>query len=186
MSQPAEVLAALAQAFASEGVRWYVFGAQAVMAYGRPRLTTDIDVTVELELDQVPALAARLESHGFSPQTPDFAQLAERTRVLPLAHEETGFPIDLVVAGPGLEHQFLDHAKRLDLGGVTVPVIDAPDLITAKILAGRPQDLEDIRGILLEQGPALDLHRTKETLRLLEAALDRGDLLSELERLLAR
>jgi len=38
----------LAKAFAALRVRWYVFGAQAVIAAGAPRLTDDIDITVEL------------------------------------------------------------------------------------------------------------------------------------------
>jgi hypothetical protein len=28
--------------------RWYVFGAQAVIAYGVPRLSADVDVTIAL------------------------------------------------------------------------------------------------------------------------------------------
>ena len=36
------------KAFRDLGVRWYIFGAQAVIAAGAPRLTEDVDVTVEL------------------------------------------------------------------------------------------------------------------------------------------
>jgi hypothetical protein len=45
---PARLLAALSRAFSARGWRWYVFGAQAVVAHGRPRLTADVDATVEL------------------------------------------------------------------------------------------------------------------------------------------
>lgn len=37
-----------------------------------------------------------------------------------------------------------------------MPVISAEDLIVTKILAGRPKDLDDVRGILLERLPQLE------------------------------
>ena len=45
-----ELLTALSKVLAGWG-RWYVFGAQAVIAYGVPRLSADVDVTVKLEPD---------------------------------------------------------------------------------------------------------------------------------------
>ena len=36
---------------ASRWGRWYVFGAQAVILYGVPRLSADVDVTLALEPD---------------------------------------------------------------------------------------------------------------------------------------
>ena len=49
MSSPvAEVVAALAAAFDSLGVDWYLFGAQAALLHGSERMTHDVDVTVML------------------------------------------------------------------------------------------------------------------------------------------
>jgi hypothetical protein len=65
-SEFASVLAAVAEALRGAGLRWYVFGAQAVVAYGRPRLTADLDITVVAELDQVPHLVASLGAAGLA------------------------------------------------------------------------------------------------------------------------
>ena len=46
-----ELLIALAPV-ASRWGRWYVFGAQAVILYGVPRLSADVDVTLALEPGQ--------------------------------------------------------------------------------------------------------------------------------------
>jgi predicted nucleotidyltransferase len=56
-----------------------------------------------------------------------------------------------VLAGPGLEEQFLARAVLVDIGGVRVPVMSPEDLVVTKILAGRPKDIEDVRGILAER-----------------------------------
>lgn len=41
----ADLLAALASAFDTLGMSWYLFGAQAAIVYGVARLTADVDVT---------------------------------------------------------------------------------------------------------------------------------------------
>jgi hypothetical protein len=46
-------------------------------------------------------------------------------------------PLDIVLAGSGLEGEFLDRARLIDIGGARVPIIDAADLIVATILAAR-------------------------------------------------
>lgn len=180
-----EALAALASVLNGAGVRWYVFGAQAVVAYGRPRLTADIDVTVDVRLESWRELEAPLLTAGFSPRPDDLQAFVERTRVLPVVHEASGVPVDLVLAGPvGLEQEFLGRARPVDMGGLQVPVITAEDLIVTKVLSGRPKDLDDVQGIVREQQDNLDLRRVRDVLGQLEEALARRDLLSELEKLL--
>ncbi len=181
---PVELLADFAAVVRGRGLRWYVFGAQAVVLYGRPRMTADVDVTVEVPPGELGGLLDELQRAGFAPRFTGPDAVALDARVVPLVHERTGLPLDLVLAGPGLEEEFLDRAHELDVGGVTVPVITAEDLVALKILAHRPKDLEDARGILEERGAALDLPRVREVLSLLEAALGQGDLLPTLDQLL--
>lgn len=179
-----DVLSALAAVLDRTGTRWYVFGAQAVVVYGRPRLTADLDVTVDVRLESWQELEAPLLEAGFSPRVDDLQAFVGRTRVLPLAHDSSGIPVDLVLAGPvGLEQEFLDRVRRVDLGGIRVPLISPEDLVVTKILAGRPKDLEDVRGILREQAGGIDLDRVRDLLARLEEALDRRDLLPDLETL---
>lgn len=178
-----EALRALQEVLDREGLRWYVFGAQAVVVYGQPRLTADLDVTLEASLERVLELVAPLAREGLETRAPEHAELLHRARVLPLFHRPSGLAVDLVVAGPGLEEEFLAHRRFVDLGGLEVPVISPEDLVVTKILAGRPKDLDDVRGILREQGDGLDLERSRRFLRMLEQALDRSDLVPALERI---
>jgi hypothetical protein len=183
---PAELLAALAGALSALDARWYVFGAQAALIWGRPRLTADVDVTVRLDPDQSDRLVHELEGRGFQLRVSQADDFVRRTRVLPFVYVPNGLPLDVVLAGPGLEEMFLSRAVQVRVGDVTVPVISPEDLIVSKILAGRPKDLEDVRGILLERLPQLDLEIIRTTISLLEEALSRGDLSPVLEAELAR
>jgi len=183
---PADLLAALAEALAAVGARWYLFGAQAALIWGRPRLTADVDVTVRLEPDNPDALVRAFARHGFRLRVESGDDFVRRTRVLPFVFEPNGLPVDVVLAGPGLEELFLSRAVTVRVGSVTVPVISPEDLIVTKILAGRPKDVEDVRGILLERGGHLDLGTVRATLGMLEAALGQSDLRPAFEAELAR
>lgn len=173
------LLAALSKVLAHWG-RWYVFGAQAVIAYGVPRLSADVDVTLELVPDEPERFVREMEAAGFGLRVddPDFVR---RTRVMPFVHLATAMPLDVVLAGSGLEAEFLDRARAVDVGGTTVPMIDPEDLIIAKVLAGRPKDIEDALKLWRIRGRDLDAGRIRRTLRLLEQALSQSDLLPVFE-----
>lgn len=155
--------------------RWYVFGAQAVTAYGVPRLSADVDVTIALTPDAPERFSQEMQAAGFALRVSD-PEFIQRTRVIPFIHQATGMPLDVVLAGSGLEDEFLDRAKPTPIGDITVPLIDAGDLIVAKILAARPKDLEDVRALWRVHGETLDARRIRHTLRLLEEALSQSDL----------
>lgn len=179
-----ELLTALSAVMTRWG-RWYVFGAQAVVAYGVPRLSADVDVTVALAPDEPERFARDMEDAGFALRVddPDFVR---RTRVMPFVHLPTAMPLDVVLAGSGLEDEFLDRAREVDIGGTTVPLIDREDLIIAKILAGRLKDIEDARGLWRVHGSTLDAERIRRTLRLLEDALGQSDLAPAFESVASR
>ena len=83
---PAELLAALGDAMRARGFRWYVFGAQAVAVYGRPRLTADVDVTIEPAGAGAGEVIAMLGPHGFAPRFALSAEHLGGARLLPMVH----------------------------------------------------------------------------------------------------
>jgi len=88
--QPAavELLVAVAPVLARWG-RWYVFGAQAVIAYGVPRLSADVDVTLALVPDAPERFARDMGAAGFELRVED-PEFVRRTRTLRLLEEALG------------------------------------------------------------------------------------------------
>lgn len=181
---PPEVLRAIARLAEKIGARWYLFGAHAVAIWGRPRMTADVDVTVEVDPSKVTALLRAAREVGLVPRERDVELIARESRVVPLQYGTPAIPVDLVLSGPGLEETFHERAIRERVGRVIVPVISPEDLVIAKLIAGRARDKEDVRGILAERSAELDLEYIRETLRVVEEALGRSDLLTSLDRLL--
>lgn len=185
-SRPAvvELLHALARGMQRGGLRWYVFGAQAASVHGRPRMTADVDVAVELGRGTAHDLARELATEGIVLRFEPSATFLAETRLLPMVHAPSGLPADVLVTGPGLEEEFLERARVIEVDGVPIPFVSAEDLVAMKILAGRRKDLDDVRGVLAAQSGKLDLARTRDVLAALEAALDEPRLLRRLDRLL--
>jgi len=182
-SPVADLLADLDAALVALDVRWYLFDAQAAILYGVARLTADVDVTVQVPAGQsVTSWMPTLERHRFQPRFADATFLAQ-TRVLPLVHQPTALPVDLVLAGPGLEEEFQARAHHLSVDDVLVPVVDVTDLVVLKVLAARAKDLEDVATLLRIQAERIDESRVRHILSLLEAALGQSDLLPMFERL---
>lgn len=177
-----EALKGLVGAFAELGARWCMLGAQAVNVYGHPRMTADIDVTAELGETTTEQLVSALERHGFTPAFEFDSEFVSATRVVPVVHS-SAMPVDIMIAGPGLEELFLESATATKIAGISIPVISAEHLLVSKVLAGREQDLEDVRSVLTATD-AIDRSEVESLLRMLESAMGEGDLLPRWRALL--
>jgi hypothetical protein len=111
-----------------------------------------------LDPDDPEHFARDMDAAGFELRVadPDFVR---RTRAMPFVHVATRMPLDIVLAGSGLEQEFLDRTRAVNLGGVIVPLLDPEDLVIAKVLAGRPKDIEDARGLWQLHGVTLNAQR---------------------------
>lgn len=183
---PADVsraLADLARAFAELGRRWYVFGAQAVAAAGVPRFTADIDVTVEAAPRDLEVLVNAFAKRRLTPRdVADLPRFVAETRVVPVVHG-SGLPVDVVLAGPGLEEEMLARVRLRKIGKMEIPFIETGDLVVLKVLAGRPKDLEDVRALLRLHPADLDVEVARERLGRLAEVLEDEGLLATLDRM---
>jgi hypothetical protein len=126
--------------------RWYLFGAQAVALHGAQRATQDVDVTILVDTPPRDVVVA-LRRQKIVPRIDDAAFIAQ-TRVIPCDHAGSGWKIDVVLGGPGLEELIADEAIETTVGRLRVPVVRLEHLLMLKILAGRPNDLEDVRRLV--------------------------------------
>jgi hypothetical protein len=181
-----DLLADLARALDGAGVSWYLFGAQAAILHGAARLTADVDVTVRLPptLSNA-ALTDAMELHRFRRRITD-PVFTEKTRVIPLVHLPTELPLDVVLAGPGLEDQFFDRVQIRQMGDVAVRVASPEDIVVMKLLAGRSKDVDDVTAITAAYAGDLDYPYIEVTLTALERALSQSDLLPLWHQVVAR
>jgi hypothetical protein len=167
-------------------LKWFVFGAQALVARGLPRATQDLDLTVDAgELD-APKLLRVLGRAGLTLRHALDDDFVEQTRVLPMLHAASSLPVDVVLAGPGLEQAQLARAQTCLLARTPVPVIELNDLVVVKVLAGRGKDLEDVASLLRARPAGLSVEVIRARLREIEQALDDSTLVRQFDALQTR
>ncbi|MDP1824246.1 MAG: hypothetical protein Q8L48_13415 [Archangium sp.] len=177
----ADHLRAIQAALAPQKIRWFVFGAQAVIAAGAVRQTADLDITTDdvpaprlIEVLSEAGLALRDDIEGVE-------DLVEHHRILPMVHTRTGYQVDVVRAGPGLEQQMFDRSIRRRMGRMQIPFVETNDLLVQKTLAGREKDLEDVRSLLRSASKEIDLAIVRSRLRELGALIDDSTLVALFE-----
>jgi len=73
---------------AEQELSWYLFGAQAAIVWGSPRLTADVDITASIEPAAVASFIETMTQHGFHLLFTD-SDFLTRTHVLPFVHRRT-------------------------------------------------------------------------------------------------
>ena len=97
-----------------------------------------------------------LAQTAFKPLFGEVAEVVQQAFILPLRHRVTNVKVDLALGLSGFEQRLLSRAERLSLAGAIVAVATAEDILVMKVLAGRPQDDQDVQGLVVAQGKHLD------------------------------
>jgi len=162
-------------------IPYMVIGGQAVQLYGEPRMTRDIDLTLGLGsegLDRVVEVCGRC---GLKPLPATPAEFVRETMVLPALDERTGIRVDFIFSVTEYERQAIGRSRSVELDGVSVRFATVEDVVIHKLLAGRPRDLEDARGVVTKNS-GLDRGYVERWLRAFDHTLDR-DVSSTFRRL---
>ena len=91
-----ELLKKLARALDLAAVPYMVFGGQAVLLYGEPRLTRDIDITLDTPPDRCGDVLAMVAQLGLHVLVEDAEKFVRETLVLPAMDVPSGIRIDFV------------------------------------------------------------------------------------------
>ena len=124
--------------------RYLVVGAHAVNAYTEPRTTKDLDVWIEPTSENAGRAVAAMKDFGAPKFVLDEKTMADKDTFFILGHRDGPNRIDVLKEIPGVEFAACWENRRLQvLDSVTFPIPSPTDLLTAKLAAGRHQDLAD-------------------------------------------
>jgi hypothetical protein len=146
-------------------IPYVIIGGAALPRWGEPRFTKDVDLMAMASLVEGVEPLARLVLSKFPARRPDTLDLARVARVLTV-RASNGCDLDISLGLPGFEEQVIERAVDYELEpGKVVRVCSAEDLIVYKCVAGRPQDLTDVDGIVIRQRDKLDTPYIRQWLR---------------------
>jgi len=150
-----KLLERIAHCLDNADIPYMIIGGQAVLLYGEPRLTKDIDVTLGVDLTHLQNVLSAVREMQITPLV-DPESFTRQTMVLPCSDPETGIRVDLIFSFSQFEQLAIGRANSVRLGDAMVRFASLEDLLIHKLFAGRPRDLEDARLILLKN-PHADL-----------------------------
>lgn len=167
---------------AGHAVRYALIGGLAASFRGQTRVTADVDMVIATDIESALQLLADVGQSKFAPLFADAAEVVKKAFLLPLKHRETGVKVDLALGLSGFERQAIQRAERVEWEGCQVMMATCEDLIIMKILAGRPHDDQDVRGIVNTRRDELDWEYCLQTARELGEAVGQ-DLLRQVQSL---
>ncbi len=150
-----QLLARLALKLDSASIPYMIIGGQAVLLYGEPRLTKDIDVTLGATLERLAEVLTLVSEMELVPLV-DPEAFTRETMVLPCQDPATDIRVDLIFSFSPYEQQALERARPVELGGASVRFASLEDVIVHKVIAGRPRDIEDVKSILVKNSQVDD------------------------------
>lgn len=129
-------------------------GGLAVLRWGEPRLTRDVDLTViSLPGNEQTAVDALLER--FTSRIADARAFALANRVL-LLRAANGVPLDIALGALDFELRAVERATPWVVDTQSLLTCSAEDLIIFKVFAGRDRDWLDVESVVIRQGSSLD------------------------------
>jgi hypothetical protein len=148
-----------------------VIGGQAVLLYGEPRLTRDIDITMAIGvdgLDRVKKITSIVSLESLVEKEKEFV---ERNMVFPTIDKKSGIRVDFIFSFSIYEREAIERARDIKLGNALVRFASLEDVVIHKVIAGRARDIEDVRSILLKN-PKYDLVYIEKWLKQFDKSLD--------------
>jgi predicted nucleotidyltransferase len=167
-------------------VPYMIIGGQAVLLYGTPRLTRDIDITLGVDTDKlslIKKLCKELHLKILIEKADNFVQ---ETKVLPAEDVTSKIRIDFIFSFSFYERQALKRTRRISMLGYPVRFASCEDVIIHKMFSGRAIDEEDVRNIIIKNRGRIDLKYIKKYLLVFDRLLGRKGLFSRFKQLCKR
>ena len=166
-----DLIKKIAVELAAGQIPYMIIGGQAVLLYGEPRLTKDIDITLGVGVEKLPVIKATVRALGLEIEAENIDDFVRETMVFPAAEAKSGIRVDFVFSFSPYERQAIERAVTVAFDEVPVRFAALEDVVIHKVVAGRARDLEDIHSILLKN-PGYDREYIRSWLKELDDALE--------------
>jgi len=165
-------------------IPYMIIGGQAVLLYGTPRLTRDIDITLGIDTDKFSSIKeicerAKLKILGKNPE--DFAK---KTKVLPTEDTKLKIRVDFIFSFTPYERQAIQRGKKVRMSGYSVNFASPEDVVIHKMLAGRAIDYEDVKNILIRNRNRINTVYVKKWLSEFSKLFEHKDILENFNNLM--
>jgi predicted nucleotidyltransferase len=131
-------------------IPYMIIGGQAVLLYGTPRLTKDIDITLGISIERASDIVGICKSAKLNILPENYTDFISKTFVLPVEDKTSGIRVDFIFSFTPYEKQAIERSNKVRIGNISVKFASVEDVIIHKIFAGRARDMEDVKNMVLK------------------------------------
>jgi len=174
----------VAQRLDEDKIPYMLIDGQAVLIYGRPRLTQDIDITLGIDTDKFQIIEKVCKKLGLRilPENPE--TFANETKVLPAEDSKSKIRLDFIFSFSSYEAQAIKKAKKVTVDNYPVKFASCEDVIIHKMVAGRAIDEEDVRSILVKNKDSINIKYIQDWLSEFNKIQEHKGILKKFQSLL--
>jgi len=178
-----ELLKKLAQHLDKSEIPYMIIGGQAVLLYGTPRLTRDIDITLGVDTDKfstIEEICSQLSLEILSEKPADFAR---ETKVLPAEEPKSKIRVDFIFSFTEYEAQAIKRANQVTMDEYPVKFASPEDVIIHKMVAARAIDIEDVKSMLAKNRRTINVKYIERWLLEFSNIVEHKDILARFNSL---
>lgn len=163
-------------------IPYMIIGGLAVVQYGIPRFTQDIDVSIWLDPNDIKKIIEKIILK-FQILVKNPEEFVRETWVLPIAHLKTNVRVDLIFSQTIFEKDAIGTARRIKIDNVIIKFIRPEDLIVQKLISGRRFDIEDAKSVMNVQMAKINYSYIEKKIKSFSKELSNSDILSQWDKL---
>ncbi|KAF0151148.1 MAG: hypothetical protein FD143_2183 [Ignavibacteria bacterium] len=164
-----------------EGLNYAVIGGMALIAHGVNRTTEDVDITLQLNLEDITIVGEKILKY-FEPIHQNPLLFFQNNFVLPVLHPLTKIGIDFAAGLSGFDFKVIERKVRLKFHSIELPFASIEDIIIYKLFASRGKDILDLSEIAKQNKNKIDTRYLKQALKEF-AELEREDMKNNFDKI---
>lgn len=164
-------------------VRYALVGGFAVMAWGQPRATTDVDALTRLDGVGLNDFVGALAAEGLRVAREDLEDAVDEGGHVTVFDAQSSYHVDLKPARTDAEKDQVETATEVAFETGRLRVASAEHTVAYKLLYGSERDLQDARSILAKLGRDLDRAKLARIAARLDVATQLVALMNEFQEL---
>lgn len=158
-----EILKLVCSFLNDKNIDYVIVGGFAVLFYGAPRTTMDIDYLIQLVDEDIPVLVKFLQENGFHADEYDMRAALKEESHCTVEDKETMFRLDIKGVYSEMDERVLRNKRKVELNDIAVWIASPEDTIVNKLVFAREQDIKDALGIFVRQYDSLDIEYLEAT-----------------------
>lgn len=162
-------------------VRYALIGGFAVMAWGQPRATTDVDALTRLDGVGLNDFVGALAAEDLRVAREDLEDAVDEGGHVTVFDAQSSYHVDLKPARTEAEKDQVETATEVAFETGRLRVASAEHTVAYKLLYGSERDLQDVRSILAKLGRDLDRAKLARIAARLDVAAQLATLMKEVQ-----